>query len=100
MREEALEAPGGTPPDKRLTTAWRVRRRYRLAQWLLAAAGLAAGAALVAASVAALPDPHGALGPRFLAQAAAIVVAAVAVPWLVVDGLWGRARRRNLWEWQ
>jgi cell division protein FtsX len=89
--------PGG---DRRRTTAWRTRRRYRLVRRLLTVAGLAIALAVVAASVAALPDPGDALRRPFLLQAAAIVAAGGLAPWLVVDWLWRRTRRRNLWEWQ
>jgi hypothetical protein len=61
-----------------------VRRRYKVAQWL------------VAASVAALPDPLAALGRGFLAQSVIMLVAAVAVPWVVLGTLGRRAWRRSL----
>ena len=102
MRETPYAAPGEAAPasDKRLTPAWRTRRRYRRAQWLLAATGLAIALAVVAASVAALPDPAMALERGFVLQSVAGVVATGLVPWLVVGWLWRRARRRNFWEWQ
>ena len=80
---------------RRVTTAWRTRRRYKLAQRLLAALGLATALALVAASVAALPDPSAALERRFLAQSASLAIAAGAVPWIVLATLGRRAWRRR-----
>ena len=95
MRGEEGEGPARTP-GRRTTGPWRVRRRYKVAQWLLAAAGLVAVATLVAASVAALPDPLTALERGFLAQSAIMAVAAVAVPWVVLGTLGRRAWQRSL----
>ncbi len=92
MRGEEGEGPARTP-GRRTTGPWRVRRRYKVAQWLLAAAGLVAVATLVAASVAALPDPLTALERGFLAQSA---IMAVAVPWVVLGTLGRSAWRRSL----
>ena len=98
MRETPYAAPGEAAPasDKRLTPAWRTRRRYRRAQWLLAATGLAIALAVVAASVAALPNPAMALERGFLAQSVVLLVAAGGMPWVVVGSLGRRAWRRHL----
>ena len=101
MQDEPPHAAPGWEPDapsaeRRQTTAWRTRRRYRRAQWLLAATGLAIALAVVAASVAALPDPAMALERGFLAQSVVLLVAAGGVPWVVVGSLGRRAWRRHL----
>ena len=83
----------------RLRTAWRVRRRYKLAQRLATlVCGLIAIAA-VAAVIAAFPDPRKALAPGFVAPAAALVVGALALPWLAVGQMWRRAWLKNRDEW-
>jgi hypothetical protein len=97
-RETPYTAPHEASPSlgKRPSTAERVRRRYRLARRLLTAAGLAIALAVVAASVAALPDPAMALERGFLAQSVVLLVAAGGVPWVVVGSLGRRAWRRHL----
>ena len=85
---------------KQVRTGWRVRQRYKLAQWACATLGGCAGLAVVAATYASLADPRLAEARPFVAQSVALVAGGTALPWLVVGWLWRRERRRNLWEWQ
>ena len=40
-------------------------------------------------------------GMKTLVSAATVLLlAAAAVPWLIVEGLWQWARRRHFWDWQ
>ena len=55
---------------------------------------------MVAATYASLTDPRLAATPSFAAQSAALVAGGTVVPWLVVEWLWRRERRRNLWDRQ
>jgi hypothetical protein len=41
-----------------------------------------------------------ALDRGFYLGAAVLFLAAAAVPWLIVEGLWQWARRRHFWDWQ
>ena len=84
---------------RQVRTGWRVRRRYKLARWIGAALGGCLGLAVVVATYASLADPQLAATLHFIAQSVALVVGGAAVPWLVVEWLWRRERRRNLWDW-
>jgi len=88
------------PPRRGRSPYAAARRRYRLAQWLSVALGLAAAGYVVWVSAAhaglsaAVPDP------RFVLQAIVLLILAGGLPWLLAELLWRRARRRNFWEWQ
>jgi NADH:ubiquinone oxidoreductase subunit 4 (subunit M) len=86
--------------DKTVRSGWRVRRRYKLARLAAVALGAlvavtASFAAYGSAAAAGVPVTSG-----FILQTLVLVAGAVAVPWLVVELLWRRARRRHFWEWQ
>jgi hypothetical protein len=85
---------------RQVRTGWRARRRYKLARWACATLGGCTGLALVAAAYASLADPRLAEAPPFVAQSVALVAAGAAVPWLTIEWLWRRERRRKLWDWQ
>lgn len=85
--------------EKRVRTAWRLRRRFRLAQRAAALTGMALGLGIVRAAAASLPDPSVGLGRGFLASSALLVLSLAALPWLVVGSLWQRVRRRHGHEW-
>ena len=85
---------------KQVRTGWRVRQRYKPARWGCAALGGVAGLAVVATPYASLAGPRLAATPGFAAQSVALAVGGAAVPRLLVEWLWRRERRRNLWDWQ
>jgi hypothetical protein len=88
------------PPRRGRSPHAAARRRYRLAQWLSVALGLAAAGCVISVSAAHDGLPAAALDPRFILQAIVLLVLAGSLPWLLAELLWRRARRRNFWEWQ
>jgi uncharacterized ion transporter superfamily protein YfcC len=86
--------------DRTVRSGWRVRRRYKLARLVAVALGALVAvtvsfAAYRSADASGVPVTSG-----FVLQTLVLVAGAVAVPWLAVDLLWRRVRRRHFWEWQ
>ena len=72
-----------------------MRRRYKRARWIAAAAGALLAAAAVVASLADLEAAGLAPATGFYAVASLLLLAGVAGPWLMVEASWRRARRRH-----
>jgi uncharacterized membrane protein YjgN (DUF898 family) len=92
--ERAVQDVGG----KRLRTYFVVRRRYKRARWVAAGGGVLIAALAIA--LTRLEAISSTLDTGFYLGTAVLLLAAVAVPWLIVEGLWQWARRRHFWDWQ
>ena len=86
--------------DKRLRTYFVVRQRYRRARWMAAGGGVFVAALAIAIAVTRLEVTGFNLDTGFYLGAAVLLLAAAALPWLIVEGLWQWARRRHFWDWQ
>jgi hypothetical protein len=86
--------------DKRPRTYFVVRQRYKRARWVAAAGGVFVAALVIAIAVTRLQATGPALDRGFYFGAAVLLLAAAAVPWLIVERLWQWARRRHFWDWQ
>jgi uncharacterized membrane protein YjgN (DUF898 family) len=86
--------------EKRLRTYFVVRRRYKRVRWVAAGAGVLVAALVIAVALTRLEATNLALDRGFYLGAAVLLLAAATVPWLIVKGLWQRARRRHFWDWQ
>jgi hypothetical protein len=86
--------------DKRLRTYFVVRQRYKRARWVAAGSGVLVAALAIAMAVTRLEVTGFDLDRGFYLGAVVLLLAAAAVPWLIVEGLWRRARWRHFWDWQ
>jgi hypothetical protein len=86
------DQPEPTDSARRVHTYWVVRRRYKRARWVAAAVGALTAALLVGLAIAS--------GGRPTLGAVPLILVATAIPWLIVEGLWRRTRRRHFWDWQ
>ena len=67
---------------------------------MAAAGGVFVAALAIAIVVTRLEVTGPALDRGFYLGATVLLLAAAAVPWLIVEGLWQWARRRHFWDWQ
>ena len=86
--------------DKRLRTYFVVRQRYKRVRWMAAGVGVLVAALAIAIAVTRLEVTGFNLDTGFYLGAAVLLLAAAALPWLIVEGLWQWARRRHFWDWQ
>jgi hypothetical protein len=86
--------------DKRPRTYFVVRQRYKRARWVAAGVGVLVAVLAIAMALTRLEATGLALDREFYLGAAVLLLAAAAVPWLIVEGLWRRARWRHFWDWQ
>jgi hypothetical protein len=94
-----LAPPGLIPatPRKRLPSPRAVRRRYKLAHGISIAVGGSVAAVAVAAALANLAARHLVPDLVFYALAVLVLVVGPGLPWLLVEVLWRRKRRREGW---
>ena len=88
------------PPRQRPRRFWVVRRRYKVARWVVAALGGLAALALVRSMLGRLEAAGVSPGLPFLETCALLVVLSAAAGWLLVALLWRREGRRKRWDWQ
>ena len=74
-----------------------MRWRYELARWISAVIGGLVAAGVVAAARAELAARGLVPDLGFYALALLLLAAGPGVPWLLVEGLWRRERRRHGW---
>ena len=86
--------------NKRLRTYFVVRQRYKRARWVAAGGGILVAVLAIAMALTRLEATDLALDRGFYLDAAVLLLAAAAVSWLIVEGLWQWARRRHFWDWQ
>jgi hypothetical protein len=91
--------PASTPaaPRKRLPGPRAVRWRYKLARWTSVVVGGFAAVVVIEAALANLAARK--LSPDLGLDALALLllVVGLGVPWLLVEVLWRRKRRRHGW---
>ena len=94
-----LAPPALTPTGrrKRPPDPLAVRRRHRLARWVLVAAGGLAAAVVIAAALADLTARKLVPDQVFYALVLLVLAVGLGMPWLVVRVLWRWKRRRHGW---
>jgi hypothetical protein len=94
-----LAPPGLTPagPRKRLPGPRAVRRRYKLARWVSLGVGGFVAAVVTEVALADLTARKLVPDLTFYALALLLLVVGLGVPWLLVEVLWCRKRRRHGW---
>ncbi len=85
---------------KRPRTYFVVRQRYKRARWVAAGVGVLVAVLAIAMALTRLEVTGFDLDTGSYLGAAVLLLAAIAVPWLIVEGLWQWARRRHFWDWQ
>jgi hypothetical protein len=84
---------------KRRRTYFVVRRRYRLARWVVAAIGMFVVTLAIRSSLAKAHATGFVFNETIYGEAAILILAGMAVPWLLVEAMWRWTRRRRFWDW-
>jgi hypothetical protein len=87
-------------PTRRLHPLRAAHRRYRRARWSAVALGGMAALLIAAWAIEHLQIKHIEPNEGFFIESLTLLAAGLLVPWLAVEALWQRARRRHFWDWQ